>query len=276
VFATLTFYPVMRAYANGQMQTWLSALFAAAVWCWATGRRRTVGVLLALSCAVKPQLGVFLLWGLIRRQWGLVSTFAASGVALLGISVALYGWSPHVEYLGMLRFLGERGEAFFPNQSVNGLLNRWLFNGDILFWKQPWVDHFPPYDPRIFWATMASSLVLLALALAPPREGPARAGVVDFCLMGLAATMASPIAWEHHYGVALPIFVVAERFVTGRFARRALALSYVLVANCFWITKALAGSRLNLFESYLFFGAIVLLVVLVRGRGPLLRPAAAA
>ena len=205
----------MRAYANGQMQTWLNALFAVAVWCWATGRRRTVGVLLALSCAVKPQLGVFLLWGLIRRQWGLVSAFAATGVALLGVSVALYGWGPHVEYLGMLRFLGERGEAFFPNQSVNGLLNRWLFNGDILSWKQPWVDHFPPYDARIFWATMASSVVLLALALAPPREGPARAGLVDFCLMGLAATMASPIAWEHHYGVALPIFVVAERFVTG-------------------------------------------------------------
>ena len=276
VFATLTFYPVMRAYANGQMQTWLSALFAAAVWCWATGRRRTVGVLLALSCAVKPQLGVFLVWGLIRRQWGLVSTFAATGLAVLGVSVALYGWSPHVEYLGMLRFLGERGEAFFPNQSVNGLLNRWLFNGDILFWKQPWVDHFPPYDPRIFWATVASSLVLLSLALATPREGPARAGVVDFCLMGLAATMASPIAWEHHYGVALPIFVVAERFVTGRLARRALALSYLLVASCFWITKALAGSRLNVFESYLFFGTIVLLVLLVRARGPLLRPAAAA
>jgi len=266
LFATLTFYPVMRAYANGQMQTWLNALFAAAVWCWAGGRRRGAGVLLALSCAVKPQLGVFLLWGLIRRQWGFLAAFAITGLAVLGLSVVLYGWGPHVEYLGMLRFLGERGEAFFPNQSVNGLLNRALFNGDILFWKQPWVDHFPPYDARIFWATVASSVVILGLALVPPREGPAGGGLADFALMGLAATMASPIAWEHHYGVALPIFVVAERVVSGRAARLALAASYVLVASCFWITKALAASRLNVLESYLFFGAIILFVLLVRGR----------
>jgi hypothetical protein len=266
LLATLTFYPVMRAYANGQMQTWLNALFAAAVWCWATGRRRGAGVLLALSCAVKPQLGVFLLWGLIRRQWAFLSAFAITGLAVLAVSVLLYGGGPHVEYLGMLRFLGERGEAFFPNQSVNGLLNRALSNGDILFWKQPWVDHFPPYDARVFWATVASSVVLLALALVPPREGAARAGLVDFCLMGLAATMASPIAWEHHYGVALPIFVAAERVVTGRNARVALAASYVLVASCLWITKALAASRLNVLESYLFFGAVILFVLLVRGR----------
>ncbi|HEY8149640.1 MAG TPA: glycosyltransferase family 87 protein [Vicinamibacteria bacterium] len=271
VLATLTFYPVMRAYANGQMQTWLNALFATAVWCWAGGRRGTAGVLLALSCAVKPQLAVFLLWGTIRREGRLVAAFAATSLLLLGVSVALYGWAPHVEYLGMLRFLGERGEAFFPNQSVNGLLNRWLFNGDILFWKQPWVDHFPPYDARVFVATAVSSVVLLALALLPPRAGPARAGLIDFCLMGLAATMASPIAWEHHYGVALPIFVVAYRICAAgsKRTRAALAVSYVFVANCLWVTKALAGSRLNVLESYLFFGAIVLLVVLVRCRRPL-------
>ena len=35
--------------------------------------------------------------------------------------------------------------------------------------------------------------------------------------MGLIATMASPIAWEHHCGVMLPIFTVA-------FASLALAL----------------------------------------------------
>jgi hypothetical protein len=271
VLATLTFYPVMRAYANGQMQTWLNALFAAAVWCWAGGRRGTAGALLALSCAVKPQLGVFVLWGLIRRQWGFIGAFAMTGIALLGVSVALYGWSPHVEYLGMLRFLGERGEAFFPNHSVNGLLNRWLFNGDILFWKQPWVDHFPPYDARVFTATVLSSVALLALALWPPRETAARGGVIDFCLMGLAATMASPIAWEHHYGIALPIFVAAYGICAAgsKGTRVALAVSYVLVASCLWVTKALAASRLNVLESYLFFGATLLLIVLVRCRGPL-------
>jgi alpha-1,2-mannosyltransferase len=277
VFATLTFYPVMRAYANGQMQTWLNALFAAAVWAWATGRREAAGALLALSCAVKPQLGVFVLWGLIRRQWSFLAAFGLVAAVLVGLSIAMYGWGPHVEYLGMLRFLGERGEAFFPNQSVNGLLNRWLFNGDVLFWKQPWVEHFPPYDARIFVPTVISSLALLAVGLVPPRRPGARAGLIDFCLMGLAATMASPIAWEHHYGVALPVFAVAWRCAAaGARTRLALAVSYVLVSNCFWVTKALAASRWNVLESYLFFGAIVLLVVLVRGRACVAQPSTGA
>ena len=39
--------------------------------------------------------------------------------------------------------------------------------------------------------------------------------VAAFCLMALVATMASPIAWEHHYGIALPIFVVAWSSCSG-------------------------------------------------------------
>ena len=271
VVGTLTFYPVMRAYANGQIQSWLNVLFAIAVWCWATGRRGTAGAVLALSCAVKPQLAVFVLWGLIRRQWRFLATFLAVGTALLGTSVALYGWGPHAEYPGLLRFLAERGEAYFPNQSMNGLLNRWVFEDYALLWRRrAWIDHFPPFDARVFAGTMVSSLALLAIGLAPPRSPAARAGLIDFCLMGLAATMASPIAWEHHYGIALPIFVAASlTFGQDARARFALAAAYVVVSNCFWVTKALAASRLNVLESYLFFGAIVLLIVLVRGRGPL-------
>ena len=43
----------------------------------------------------------------------------------------------------------------------------------------------------------------------------------------------------------------------------ALAVAYVLTSNCFWVTKRLASTRLNVFESYLFFGALVLLIVLM-------------
>jgi hypothetical protein len=269
-WAVLTFYPLMRAYANGQMQTWLNAAFAAAVWCWATGRKGTAGALLALSCAVKPQLGLFLVWGALRRQWAFARAFAAVSAVVWGVSLLRYGWEPHVGYLGMLRFLADHGEAFWPNQSVNGLLQRWWLNGDILFWKQPWVDHFPPYDPRIYWATVVTSAALVALAWFGPAAQEQGGGLVDFGLMGVIATMASPIAWEHHYGVLLPVFVTAWAALraagAGRAWQAALALSYVLCGNCLWITKRLAASRLNVLESYLFFGAIVLVVVLVRCR----------
>ncbi len=266
VFATLTFYPVMRAYANGQIQAWLNAAFTAAVLGWATGRPRASGAAIALGCAVKPPLGLFVAWGALRRQRRFVMAWATVAAALLVASIALYGWEPHVEYLGVLGFLGRRGEAFYPNQSVNGLLNRWLGNGDVLFWRQPWIEHFPPYEPRIFWTTVATSVALVTIGLVGPRAG--RGGVIDFCLMGLVATMASPIAWEHHYGVLLPVFAVALVALAHARAKRrwwiALATCYVLASNCLWVTRRLAGSRLDFLESYLFFGATMLLILLSR------------
>jgi len=266
VFATLTFYPVMRAYANGQIQAWLNAAFAVAVLGWATERPRVAGASIALACAVKPQLGLLVAWGALRRQWRFLIAWSAVTGALLLASIALYGWPPHVDYLRVLRFLAERGETFYPNQSVNGLLNRWLGNGDVLSWHGSWIAHFPPYDPRVFWATAATSAALVAIGLAGPRSG--RGGLIDFCLMGLIATMASPIAWEHHYGVLLPIFTVAFASLARAHAPRkwwvALAACYALTGNCFWVTKRLAGSRFGVLESYLFFGAVMLLILLLK------------
>jgi hypothetical protein len=266
VFATLTFYPVMRAYANGQIQAWLNAAFIVAVLGWATKRPRVSGASIALSCAIKPQLGLFVAWGALRRQWPFVMAWGAVAAALLLASIALYGWEPHAAYLGVLRFLAQRGEAFYPNQSVNGLLNRWLGNGDVLSWHGSWIEHFPPYDARVFGATVATSAALVVIGLAGPRGE--RGGVIDFCLMGLVATVASPIAWEHHYGVLLPMFAVAfTTLARARAPRRwwvALATSYILASNCFWVTKRFAGSRLGVLESYLFFGAVMLLILLLK------------
>jgi len=68
--------------------------------------------------------------------------------------------------------------------------------------------HFPPFTWWVWAATLASSIGLLLLALLRPFRQPARDRVFDLCLMAVACTMASPIAWEHHYGVTLPIYAV--------------------------------------------------------------------
>jgi hypothetical protein len=54
--------------------------------------------------------------------------------------------------------------------------------------------------------------------------------------------------------------------------RRLLALAYVLIGTCFWVTRRLYDSRWNVLESYLFFGALVLLGVLVWRRAPAATP----
>ena len=48
-------------------------------------------------------------------------------------------------------------------------------------------------------------------ALATRLRQPDR--MIDFAVMTLTATVASPIAWEHHYGVTLPLFAVLAPMV---------------------------------------------------------------
>jgi hypothetical protein len=90
---------------------------------------------------------------------------------------------------------------------------------------------------------------------------------VDFSIMALCLTMASPIAWEHHYGILLPIFAflaptLLERRVLGALTIPVLCTSYLLSSSYFHVAKRLAATPLNVLQSYLFFGALLLLVFL--------------
>ena len=92
--------------------------------------------------------------------------------------------------------------------------------------------------------------------------------VLDFSLIAIVATAASPIAWAHHYGIVLPILVwQIGAFIAGAQLSRtqsfAFVAAYVLIANDFRVTNLLAhSSPLNLVQSYLFFGILILIALL--------------
>ncbi len=135
VFAlTLGFYPVVKAYTLGQMQVVVNAAFAGFAVCWASGRRAGAGALAVVMAAVKPQYGALLLWGLVRREWGFVRGALLAGVPLLLVSLALYGVASHLDYLSVAAHVGRLGEAYWPNQTLNGLLQRALGNGNAAAW----------------------------------------------------------------------------------------------------------------------------------------------
>lgn len=272
VFAlTLTFYPVVKAFSLGQIQTWVNGAFALALLCWATGRKTACGLLVAFVCLIKPHYGLLLLWAALRREWRFVYACGGAIAAGLAVSVAVLGWENHVDYLRVLSFLSERGESYYPNQSVNGVLNRLMsiaapqeFNN--VYWRDA---HFPPFTPLVYAGTLASSVLILGAALARRRRENDEGRTLDFCTMVLSLTIASPIAWEHHYGVLLPMFAVLFVRLLGDRPRLAwLALFYLLAANFILAANALAPTALNIAQSYLLAAALGVLVLLH------LRPAA--
>jgi hypothetical protein len=259
----VTFYPMLQAYALGQIQTWINALLAIAIWAWVSGHEKTAGVLTAIACLIKPTYAPVVLWSAIRRRWGFFAAAVVSGAAGLLVSILVFGWQDHLDYLPVLSHLSQRGESFFPNQSVNGVLNRLLGNGPNLQWD---AHDFPPFRPLVYGVTIGTAVVMLAGFLLWPAVRKWPLSRFEFPLGLLIVTVASPIAWEHHYGILLPVFAMLAPvvFARGSGAQSAwLALAYLITANVITVAQRAAALPygLNILQSYLFFGALVVLAL---------------
>ena len=265
--AVWLYYPVTRAFCLGQVQLWIDLAFSLACIFWWTDRKLAAGITIALASALKPQLGVLLLWALIWGQRDFTIGMIIALIPIAGASLALYGWHNHVTYLDVLSYISHHGESYAGNQSFNGLVNRLLFNGSNLEWD---AGSFAPYNSYVFAATLLASafLMLLPLVSAFLLRGR-QPSIFDYGLAALCFIMASPIAWEHHYGIMLPLFVVALRFAVdaepGRLPRHTIALlttAWLLTAGRYPAVNLLSSTLLNVFQSYVLFGGIIFLYLL--------------
>ncbi len=263
-------YPLLKALEIGQIQTWLNAMFAVALLMYLRGRTVAAGLLVGLMATIKPQMGLFLVWGLIQKEYRFAAALTACAAVLGVISLGRYGLDVHLEYLDVLSMISRHGESYFANQSLNGLLLRAMHLGPNLAFT---VDSFAPEHPLVRWATLASSLCFIGFAMYPrlrtqqSRDSSLARGV-HFSLAALCFTVASPIAWEHHYGIVPALFaasfvcLVRVPHTESRRLWIALAVAWLLLATRISAVGALADTPINFLQSHFYFGAITLLVVL--------------
>jgi len=258
VLAVLGCYPLLKGYALGNAQTFLSFGFALLLYLWTTGRERSAGVVAALLAFVKPQYVLLLIWMAVRRRWGAMWAFLACSAVVLLLSIAVFGWHNNLDYIGVLAGLSHKAQSHFGNQSMFGTINRMIFNGENIGYT-PYV--YTPYIPWVYRVTVLTSLILVGTVLVFPW-GRLRASTADIAAMGLASVAASPMAWEHHYGIVVGIFAWAW-FAYGCRQRRTpwlLAFSFFLMMNFLAVANMLADKRgWNLLQSYMYIGALLLL-----------------
>jgi hypothetical protein len=269
----LRFYPNNLAFQFGQMQILLGLLVVLA--CLAQMNKRSViaGCLIAAVATVKPQLALLGLLALWQRDWHFFAGFSIVFVLALGLSIALYGWGNNLDYLKVLTFLSQHGEYHHLNQSINGILNRFLYQG-------PSVDQdpdnpipnsaFPPYIQAVYWPSFFSSLLMIAIPFAVRATDSGMSRLLNFCLAITLFTMSSPIAWVHHYNLFLPAYAVALRVGRERFEGKQMMLFSVLLATSLVLTGlplippfGPTIPELNLLQSHVFFGASILVGVLL-------------
>ena len=267
VLGAFFFMPITLAFSLGQAQIFLDLFFTLLVLFWVERKERAAGVTMALLAMVKPQFGLLLLWSALRRRWNAL----AAGVVTLAVggavSLAVFGVRNNLDYLGVLAGLSRKAQPHYANQSMFGLLNRAIFNGENLPYH-PYV--YPPFVPWVYYVTLATTALLVLLALAYPwRERAAR--MADLAATGVVCVIATPMAWEHHYGVMLPLFVWLWFGVyrAGCGTAWKLALAFVLIADFLSPFNFLAAIPvLNVLQSYMYFGALLLLWLLIRDARP--------
>jgi len=249
------FLPLINAYRLGQVQALLNFLVIASAFLWLRGRRVSSAILVGLTCWLKPQMSLYLLWGLLRRQWSFAISLLITLLLGLSISVAVFGWHNTTEYLQVLSFLSRRGDALATNQSLNGLLHRVMHVGSPV----TWIYGYPPYNRSIYLTTVLSSALILALALAVPMLRREARCIADFMLFAMATTMASPIAWEHHYGVFFLVFLLWMPVASRRWKTFFILLAiYLLMTDTWAPLTALMFTRWTFLISHVYFGGLAL------------------
>jgi alpha-1,2-mannosyltransferase len=263
VVATACYFPILKALSLGQMQIFLDMLYTFSCYFLLRARPTWSGAIIGLSTLVKPQMGLFLVWAIIGRQTRFALGMASVAGAGFILSLFVYGIEWPLGYLHVLQFLGAHGESFYANQSVNGIVNRLLDNGTNVTWIG---GRFAPSNIVVYATTAISTATLVAVGLISGlRRFSQNASLPSFLFAGICFTMASPIAWQHHYGILLPAFafcfieIFAREAAVGRVfwpIRILLAVSFILSANSFAMTNLFASGGLNIIQSYLFFAAL--------------------
>lgn len=258
----VTFFPLSRGMFLGQIQAWINCLLVFSIIFLMKNKEKPAGICLAFCILIKPTYALILLWAFSRKKWELFKYILVTVGIVTLISLPIFGIKNFLGYISVLSFLGRHGESFVVNQSFNGFLNRLLFNGQILQATQ-----FPPFNKWVYIFTLVSSIILICasffLFYLKKRE---KDNTLDFLILLLSITLASPIAWDHHYGFIIVSYMILFKLIFGlppKFKKLILVLfvfSYFLMSHLYLtLTYNLYNTHYNFLHSNLLFGALILL-----------------
>ncbi len=266
-----TFYPYVKAYGLGQIQVWINTLILFALFFIVRKEYSTAGILFGLAALIKPQYGLMLIWGLLEKRKALA--IALLTVFMIGFlsSILVFGASSYGDYMKLTREISRRGEYYYKNQSINGLINRLVVQRNNLAFD---MYHYAPYRPLVHVTTLLGTLVLLGTAVywRWKRRAETNTGIWGWLIALSAITLSSPTAWEHTYGFTVASFVIAIYWLYERKAlnRNQTLMGMTLVALFFSSHSSemfdlfFAQAPLNLLQSLLFFAQLLLLWILFR------------
>ena len=268
----MEYYPNKLGFNFGQMQILLGLLVLLACLAKIHGRAFVAGCLIAVAATVKPQFALVGLLALWQRDWRFVIGGAVVALAALAASILLYGWTNNLDYLKVLSFLSQHGEYHHLNQSINGIMNRIFYSGPSLDAdpENPVPNSaFPPFIPVVYLVTTVSGVLMILIPFLFSRTNAKDVDIFIFCLAIVLFTMASPIAWVHHFNVLLPAYVVALSVALAlEGAQKLVILGLFGVSFCLTAVAIMPPfdptvPALNFLQSHVFVGGCMLIGIML-------------
>jgi alpha-1,2-mannosyltransferase len=239
--AGLTFEPFLRTILLGQINLVLLALVVVDAFL-VPARYR--GMLIGIAAGIKLLPGAFILFLVLRREWGA----AGRAVAAFGFTVAVGAafaprdswrfWSGG--FINLSRF-GQQAIIGGDNQSLSAALMRLTHN-------------LAPPKPLLFLLSVGAMALGLVAAKRQVDSGNDVNGLV--CI-GFGSLLASPVSWTHHWiwaVLGLMVLVGARRRVA------AAALGTIFVIGPMWFAPR--GQLLELRQTWWQAAACVAYVVI--------------
>ncbi|CAN5310900.1 hypothetical protein BH09SUM1_BH09SUM1_14660 [soil metagenome] len=208
-------------------------------------RAPVIGFIAAFLMLFKLSPGILLLWFLFRKEWKHAAWMAAWAAALTLLTVAIFGFKVHADFLPVLSQMGY-GKSTWPedhftfwrdpyNQSVNAFFHR-LFvkfpeSGII-----PIADFSPAAANAMTWCV--SLIILAAFAWSATHSISSKRNTLrSFAAAVLASLLLPSIMWDHYLVQALlpaGILLATEPATTRGHIRKALVI-LCLIAMAWWV-----------------------------------------
>jgi len=202
--------PLHNSVREGNTSHFVLALLAGVLLALVRRREGTAGVLLGLAVLVKPPLGLVGLYFLLRGRWRVCAGAAVTGATAAAASLALFGWSLHVDWYRLcIAPFGAGPVAAFNAQSLPALAAR-LERGaaGLHDWAPSMLS--PPTtllgQVLVVLLLAATAIVMLRgrAEMPPVRGAPGRAAGIqppglELALVVSAVCLVSPLSWSHYY-----------------------------------------------------------------------------
>jgi hypothetical protein len=188
-FAVVAFsLPALKDTVLGNVSL-LLLLPLAMAWRWID---RPIGSLvMALAISVRPSLGLFFLWQLLRGRWRAAAWTAAGGVVLVALTLPFVGLQGYEEYVAVLGNLSLPAAEATENRDLGALLHSLGMGqtGSML--------------GRVVSIIVAATALLLSLR---------RDRDVGYMVVLCGSMLVVPLLWDHYLAtLVLPAALLAQR-----------------------------------------------------------------